>query len=519
MEPLLKFSRNGKIVGEYDLVKLRVMKGEGLLQEGDHVWMQGWTEWKKALAYLDSLPSADPSPSEHQAVSKKRRRRNKKNVEGEENSEEFADAAKPKDRFPWGKTLFIILTVVSVVLKACDPPTKPTIKAARDRQEKLSKAKADKPAASPSSSPAVATKKAAPEQSSYSFTGFGYDGSELFASSALAYAAVIADDTEDEDAPKDAAPFYSEGIAHIGVALSGVKKGERFKVTVSGDRFIKTSKFEFTSETDDSFVEVGPHTILDYEALSRLKQSVPFNVTYTVQRGDEAPKSETQTWIAHQINDCQLYAANYYLTKSGKIKAKPLSSSYSVAGFVNENHPWIDGLLKEAIETRLCDAFDGYQQGDQGVRRQANAIWTALQKRRIVYSNIATTTSSSQGNAYQHVRFIDESLAASQANCIDGSVVIASIFRKIGLNVSIILVPGHAYVAVGKDDDSEYLFALETTLLGSANLDDAIDYATEKGPMSLSKVAEKMSSENDAYQEINLRVARKLGVQPIPYNR
>ena len=169
-------------------------------------------------------------------------------------------------------------------------------------------------------------------------------------------------------------------------------------MTVNGDRFIKPSKFEFVAEEDEAYVAVSPNTILDYEALLRLRQSVPFNVTYTVQRGEEQPRSETETWIAHQINDCQTYAANYYLTKDGKIRTKPYSATFGFAGFVNENHPWIEAVLKEAIETRLCDGFYGYQQGDKGVLPQVKAIWTALQRRRIAYSNIATSTTSSGGN-------------------------------------------------------------------------------------------------------------------------
>jgi hypothetical protein len=139
--------------------------------------------------------------------------------------------------------------------------------------------------------------------------------------------------------------------------------------------------------------------------------------------------------------------------------------------------------------------------------------------RRIAYSNVATSTTSSGGNAYQHVRFIDESITAAQANCIDGSIVLASIFRKIGLNVSIILAPNHAYVALSKDDDSEFLFAIETTMVASASLEEAIEYGTEKGPLSLAKIGDKLGAENDSYQEINLRIARKIGVQPIPFSR
>ena len=54
MGPRLQLSRNGKIVGEYDLEKLRVMKDEGRIFPGDYLWMAGWADWKKAIEYLDA---------------------------------------------------------------------------------------------------------------------------------------------------------------------------------------------------------------------------------------------------------------------------------------------------------------------------------------------------------------------------------------------------------------------------------------------------------------------------------
>ena len=96
----------------------------------------------------------------------------------------------------------------------------------------------------------------------------------------------------------------------------------------------------------------------------------------------------------------------------------------------------------------------------------------------------------------------------------------ASIFRKIGLNVSIILVPRHAYVAVLNKDGDQYLFAIETTMLKSAELEKAIEHATETGPEALSKVYEKIADDtNLRYQEINIGEARKFGIQPIPFTR
>ena len=532
MGPRLQLSRNGKIVGEYDLEKLRVMKDEGHIFPGDYLWMAGWDDWKKAIEYLESLEAELLREEKEEAPKPKRKRAKPKRKKTEVAEDPDESDASEEENYPeveakrhdWnyiGMAAFGILGIILAIYSSGssgptshqqERPTSMTASAkTREAEPKAS------PSQPPVQSPAVSpvTKKS---NHGYSFKGFGYDGKKLFASSVLAYAAGAEDETDDE-LPEDSATFYHEGSPYAAIALSGVRKGDRFKVIVSGDRFIKASKFEFVAKKDDAFVEVGPNTLFDYEALNKLRQNVPFNVTYTVQRGDESPRTESETWLAHQINDCQTRCANLYLNKKGVITAKPFDASFAFAGYVNENHPWIDSLLKDALETSLCRAFSGYQEGDEGVLRQANAIWTALQKRGISYSSIANFTASG-GNSYQHVRFIDESITSAQANCIDGSVVLASVLRKIGLNVSIILVPGHAYVAVLKDDGSEYLFAVETTMIGRFTLEKAIDYATDSGPQALNKIYEKLDDEkHPAYQELNIRLARKIGINPIPYIR
>lgn len=528
MGPSFKLSRGGKIIGEFDLEKLRVMKEEGRIFPGDYLWMAGWADWKKAIEHLDA-----EQITEEEAAAKpkrkrvKRRREKAEPAEATEEDEPTQEGAEPEGKVvsslkSIGAVILLLITFAATFLSHRQTTYArhkaerhaAQVKAAKEREAQAKPKPAQ--ASAPRPTPEPITQK--PRQD-YAFTGFGFDGKELFASSVLAYAGVSEDFDDGSEAPPDVAPYEGEGWSQLGVALSGVKKGDRFRVTITADRFIKPSRFEFVAETDEAFVEVAPRTIYDYESLGRLRQSTPFNVTYTVQRGDEAPNTETQAWTAHQLNDCQLSGSNYYLTKKGEIKANPTVTSYGIAGFVNENHPWIDGILKDGLETRLCEAFSGYQLGNKEVLKQVNAVWTALQRRRISYSSIATSTLSGH-NAFQHVRFIDESMTAAQANCLDGSVVFASIMRKIGLNVSIILVPRHAYVAVLNDEGSELIFAVETTMLKGSRLEEAIEFATLRGPESLEKIHAKLDDPNEqSYQEINIRDARQLGIHPIPFAR
>ena len=136
------------------------------------------------------------------------------------------------------------------------------------------------------------------------------------------------------------------------------------------------------------------------------------------------------------------------------------------AAYVNESHPMIDGILQEALKTKIVDGFSGYQSEDPDeVIQQVYAIWTALQKRGIKYSSITTPSAHSETVFSQSVRFLDESLQYTQANCVDGSVLLASILYKIEINPFLIVVPGHMYLGFYLDEKNETIACLETTML------------------------------------------------------
>ncbi len=99
-----------------------------------------------------------------------------------------------------------------------------------------------------------------------------------------------------------------------------------------------------------------------------------------------------ETVVLRSINDCPFYVK---LDDNGE-QLDDISVTF--AAYVNENHPWIDGLLKEALvgaKGSGLNGFTGYQSGTQEeVLLQVFAVWHALQRRGIKYSDVSTTTPS-----------------------------------------------------------------------------------------------------------------------------
>lgn len=303
----------------------------------------------------------------------------------------------------------------------------------------------------------------------------------------------------------------------IGAVVYGLKKGDTCQVEVRSSRFIRSSVSVVNVDRDDAVMTVGPTTSFNYEQLASLNQTVPFDVTIIVKRNDEQPVEKIEHWQAHQVNDCPTVFSMNYVRPDGSKFSRSVSAAYTVAGYVNENHPWIDSILKEAIRTKHCDSFVGYAGGEgKELWAQVTAIWQAIQNRGISYSSVASSTSSRR-HYFQHIRFLDQSLSSAQANCIDGSVMFASILRKIGLNVGVVLVPGHAFVVVYSRDNDRRLFAIETTMVKSSSLLEAVRSATDGAENSLAKVYKSLDEKVEGYYEVNLTKCRDSGVLPIPF--
>ncbi len=323
-----------------------------------------------------------------------------------------------------------------------------------------------------------------------SYEILSYSGQDLFPSAIISTATVdwsaFEENTDEEEEESDPEPENAEvGIpvlgdtnAWLGVRLSDVPPGADILVEISGDGWLKPSRFRGKAEDAEGKpisgdIEIMPKGVWDYDALGKTREQKPVNLTAKVTINGKELTEQSETFVMRSMNDCPFFII--HPSDEGEENFEDIS--WSFAAYVNENHPWIDGLLKEALTTAknadgepLINSFDGYQSGDtENVLKQVFAIWQVLQRRGIKYSDVSTTVPS-KTVVSQVVRFVDETVDAKQANCVDGSVLMASILTKIGLNAYLVMVPGHCFLAFDGDEKGESTIGLETTLLGEDNL-------------------------------------------------
>lgn len=196
--------------------------------------------------------------------------------------------------------------------------------------------------------------------------------------------------------------------------------------------------------------------------------------------------------------------------RNGKTEdTKPL-----IAAYVNENHAMIDQILQRALDKKWVKEFLGPQvKTKQAALQELDAIWMAVQSMGLRYSSISRVGTEVKGIKSQNIRFLDEAIRNKQANCVDGSVLFASILMRIGLNPQLMFYPNHCQVAVNLPRIGDIV--IETTMLGTgADVADAMEAATKR----LEKVVNRFGK-SEGYYGIDIRDARNAGIQPLRFRR
>jgi hypothetical protein len=135
--------------------------------------------------------------------------------------------------------------------------------------------------------------------------------------------------------------------------------------------------------------------------------------------------------------------------------------------WVTPNAPEVMKVLRRAAELHPARQIVGYQVDASGIEEQVKAVFDALKVEGIVYINSVLSFGATRGEYMQRVRLPRESLSNRSANCIDGTVLMASVLEAASLNPGIVLVPGHAFLAWETQDGSGDWDFLETTMIGS----------------------------------------------------
>jgi hypothetical protein len=307
----------------------------------------------------------------------------------------------------------------------------------------------------------------------------------------------------------------------LGVSVVAPRDGAKAEVEIATASLIAQSRLAVTLPKKGVRYFIYPYIKYHADQMVLIRQ--PFAETVTGKLSlDGLPQGEkTGRVTVRSINDCL-----YGYEEDGRWN----DTSWLFAAYVNENHPAVEAILKEALAAGHVNSFSGYQGNVDDVREEVEAVWKALARRRIRYSSISSASAESPNVWSQHVRLLGEALAGRQANCVEGACLLASVFTKLGLNAALVNLPRHMIVAVDLDEDGEETLFLETTLLGDADssFEDAVDEGEKEYDKHKPRLDDdprvrwrdkrprkKGGKDGDSVGQVPIHTARELGILPI----
>ena len=348
-----------------------------------------------------------------------------------------------------------------------------------------------------------------------------------------AYAIAVSNLTPDDDKEEN---LLGDPNGVLGILFTPTRANTNVKLEIRGDNGLNL----FDPALIDVVVPkageeylIRPVVPFNYAKLASLRQPSTIYVTYTLTIDGQQQAPRTERVRVRSINDCPFAVVE---------EEKETPIDFVFAAYVNEDHPWIEEILQDALRKNYVDSFVGHQGGETVVYEQVLAIWRVLQERGIRYSNIAPAAATSVGVASQHVRLLDESIRYTQANCVDGSVLLASILRKIDINPILVVLPGHMFVGFDLDTEGDHQGYLETTRMGTDAREIELTNnrlfktllgtdtdlkaqvavksfvaAVERGKSTFTESRVKILREKAGYALVDISAARNAGVTPIMY--
>ncbi|HET8541015.1 MAG TPA: hypothetical protein VFL83_14170 [Anaeromyxobacter sp.] len=151
-----------------------------------------------------------------------------------------------------------------------------------------------------------------------------------------------------------------------------------------------------------------------------------------------------------------------------------------LGAWVTPDAPAVMDLLRAAAAAHPDKQIVGYQVDALGVEAQVKAVFEALKAADVRYVNSVLSFAPAGGFATQRIRLPREALETRSANCIDGTVLMASVLEAASLRPAIVLVPGHAFLAWETQRGSGSWDYVETTMIAKASFAQARDVARER---------------------------------------
>lgn len=258
-------------------------------------------------------------------------------------------------------------------------------------------------------------------------------------------------------------------------------------------------------------VEVRQNPLLIPEVIDELNVQKPAQFHLKVSRLE----SGEQHTILEETGDTLVYARRDFPWSIPGFTDQEVFEL--LAAMVTPNDPSVEELIRTAADyTSSGSMWSGY--GDQlndedwEVWERLEAIWKAEDEDyHLTY--ISTHVSFAPGSV-QRIRLPAEVLEQRSGNCIETTLLFASAAEALDLEAAIIGIPGHSFVGVRLDQENDIYYFIETTVIGKASFQEAVDLGKEEFDEALPH----LDAEESEYGWLSVWDAREKGILPLPWH-
>ncbi|MGD0122299.1 MAG: hypothetical protein ABSC46_07055 [Candidatus Limnocylindrales bacterium] len=186
-----------------------------------------------------------------------------------------------------------------------------------------------------------------------------------------------------------------------------------------------------------------------------------------------------------------------------------------VVAMVTPTDPGVEELIRAGANYdpngAMVSNYDSLNDESGTVWQRLSDIWQA-ETNDYSLTYIGTTDSFASGSS-QRIRLPGEVLDQASGNCIELTLLYASVVEALGMQPAIVMVPGHAYIAVRVDAQNDNYYFIETTMIGQATFKQAVTTAVGEWQ----KAQPHLAAGEPDYGWVDIAAARADGIIPIPW--
>ncbi len=251
-------------------------------------------------------------------------------------------------------------------------------------------------------------------------------------------------------------------------------------------RAIKTIEFSRSGLGKPRTVHLLPSLLPEQARRITEIQRATLHVVVDIFGSTMNPQTRTDTWSSliesHDTYSVILLSRNsaFNAVEDPETGTRRDLSRYYGAWVTPHVEP-VQALVRRAADRVPDRRIAGYQgrRNPETTAAQVRALFETLKAEGLTYVDSLIDFGASVGQITQRTRLPRESLRHKSANCIDGTVLMASLLEAASLQPAIVLVPGHAFVGWETWEGTDEWDYLETTMIASHDFEAARQRARE----------------------------------------